>query len=241
MSHKMVCQVGQGQRELHSLMPRYEDGGLNELLGNSAPRLFRVADCVLHNYHDSEDALQDGLLSALRHLDQFKGNSQFSTWLFSIIRNSALAKLRKRRAHVMVSMDDQLSEEDADLGALEVPADSRPDPERACAQAELSYLFARTLECLPANYRAIIRLCDIEGFSGKEAAQRLGLTVSALKAQHHRARLAIRESMGAHMAKRGRKRRLCVAPPGTQSNKLKRIMHHSVERPSRQVIFLPSA
>jgi DNA-directed RNA polymerase specialized sigma24 family protein len=56
---------------------------------------------------------------------------------------------------------------------------------------------------LPANYRAIIRLCDFEGFSGKEAAQRLGLTVSALKAQHHRARLAIRESMGGHVARKG--------------------------------------
>ena len=72
-------------------------------LGTPCPRLFRVADCVLHNSHDSEDALQDGLLSALRHIDQFKGNSQFSTWLFSIVRNSALAKLRKQRAHPIVS------------------------------------------------------------------------------------------------------------------------------------------
>ena len=89
------------------------------------------------------------------------------------------------------------------MGAPEVPTDPRPDPERACAQAELSCVFARTLECLPANYRAIIRLCDFEGFSGKEAAQRLGLSVSALKAQHHRARLAIRESMGAYVARKG--------------------------------------
>ena len=167
------------------------------------PRLFRVADCVLHNYHDSEDALQDGMLSALRHIDQFKGNSQFSTWMFSIIRNAALAKLRKQRAHLTVTMDDQGSEDDTELNASEVPADPGPDPERACAQTEMSYLFARTLEGLPANYRAIIRLCDIEGFSGKEAAQRLGLTVSALKAQHHRARLAFRESMGVHVARKG--------------------------------------
>jgi len=176
---------------------------LNELFGSSLPRLFRAADCILHNYHDSEDALQDGLLSALRHFDQFKGNSQFSTWLFSIVRNSALAKLRRQRAHRFVSLDEQASDDDAELGATEIPVDPRPDPERGCAQSELSYLFARPLEGLPANYRAIIRLCDFEGFSGKEAAQRLGLTVSALKAQHHRARLAIRESMGAYVARKG--------------------------------------
>ena len=164
------------------------------------PRLFRVADCVLRNSHDSEDALQDGLLSALRHLDQFKGNSQFSTWMFSIVRNSALAKLRKRRSHPMLSLDEPQMEEDTESTPTDLAADPRPDPERACAQSELSHLFARTLSGLPPHYRAIIRMCDFEGFSGKEAAQRLGLTVSALKAQHHRARLALRECMGDQFA-----------------------------------------
>jgi RNA polymerase sigma-70 factor (ECF subfamily) len=181
------------------------DGGesLNELFGDCMPRLYRVADCVLHNSHDSEDALQDGLLSAFRHIDQFKGNSRFSTWLFSIIRNAALAKLRRQRANPILPIDDQTSEDESELNASEAPADSRPDPERACAQSELSYLFARILEGLPPNYRVIIRLCDFEGYSGKEAAQRLGLSVSALKAQHHRARLAIRESMGSLVATKG--------------------------------------
>jgi RNA polymerase sigma-70 factor, ECF subfamily len=178
------------------------DEGLNELFGNCMPRLFRVADCVLHNRHDSEDALQDGLLSALRHIDQFKGNSQFSTWLFSIVRNSALGRLRTQRTHLTVPMEDQFMEDESELGRVEVPSDPGPDPERACAQAELSYLFARTLESLPPSYRAIIRLCDFEGYSGKEAAKCLGLTVSALKAQHHRARLAIRESMGVYVARK---------------------------------------
>ncbi len=203
MIDQLDSHVENGQDELAYLTASGGGENLDELFGNSMPRLFRVADCILHNYHDSEDALQDGLLSALRHIGQFKGNSQFSTWLFSIIRNSALAKLRKQRAHPSVSMDDQGSEEENELGPQEMPADPRPDPERGCAQAELSYLFAQTLEGLPPNYRAIIRLCDFEGFSGKEAAQRLGLTVSALKAQHHRARLAIRESMGAYVARKG--------------------------------------
>ena len=173
---------------------------MDELLGNCMPRLLRVADCVLHNHHDSEDALQDGLLSALRHIDQFKGNSHLSTWLYSIIRNSALGKLRKRRAHTMVSIDDHESDEESDRGEWAAPADPGPDPERGCAQTELSVRFAGMLETLPQSYRTIIRLCDFEGFSGKEAAQRLGLSVSALKAHHHRARLAIRESMTAGRA-----------------------------------------
>jgi RNA polymerase sigma-70 factor (ECF subfamily) len=185
--------VDRGFKEAGCWAPGSEN--LNDMFGSCMPRLFRAADCILHNHHDSEDALQDGLLSALRHFSQFKGNSQFSTWLYSIIRNSALAKLRKERAHRFVSLDEQASDDDTELGAADIPADPGPDPERGCAQRELSSQFAQTLEELPENYRAIIRLCDFEGFSGKEAAQRLGLTVSALKAQHHRARRAIRESM----------------------------------------------
>ena len=203
MADQLDYRVENGQEELACWTASGGGENLNELFGSSMPRLFRVADCILHNYHDSEDALQDGLLSALRHIGQFKGNSQFSTWLFSIIRNSSLAKLRKQRAHPSVSMDDQGSEDDTESCGPEMPTDPRPDPERSCAQAELSSLFAQTLEGLPANYRAIIRLCDFEGFSGKEAAQRLGLTVSALKAQHHRARVAIRESMCAHVSRKG--------------------------------------
>jgi RNA polymerase sigma-70 factor (ECF subfamily) len=188
-------------RQAQAQCPPNDNRGdaLEELFGNCMPRLFRVADCVLHNYHDSEDALQDGLLSALRHIDQFRGNAQFSTWLYSIIRNSALAKLRRQRAHTMVSIDEQGGDEDAEWAAAEVPADPRPDPERGCEQSEISHLFDRMLDGLPPNYQAIIRMCDFEGFSGKEAAQRLGLSVSALKAQHHRARLAIRESISGRM------------------------------------------
>lgn len=173
---------------------------LEDLIADSMPRLFRVADCVLHNRHDSEDALHDGLLLALRHLKQFRGNSQLSTWMYSIIRNSALARLRQRRAHPMVSMDDPVRDEDDELMAVESPTDPGPDPERACAQAELSRVFSRILDDLPPNYRAIVTLCDFEGFSGKEAAQRLGMTASALKAQHHRARKAIRRSICGQLA-----------------------------------------
>lgn len=188
------------------------DESLNELFGNCMPRLFRVADCILHNCHDSEDALQDGLLSALRHIDQFKGNSRFSTWLFSIIRNSALGKLRSQRAHRTIPMEDQFLEDESESRRVEVPSDPGPDPERACAQAELSYQFAQTLESLPASYRAIIRLCDFEGFSGKEAAKRLGPERFSLEGATSS---CPRGHSGIHGRARCRKRHLAATPIDT--------------------------
>jgi RNA polymerase sigma-70 factor (ECF subfamily) len=194
------CSVENEQERVAMLSADVEQC-MNKILDTCMPRLLRAADCVLHNHHDSEDALQDALLSALRHINQFKGNSHLSTWLYSIVRNSALGKLRKRRAHPLVPFDDH--EPDQEIEHSEwtaAPTDPSPNPERGCAQTELSLRFDRMLETLPKSYRTIIHLCDFEGFSGKEAAQQLGLSVSAVKAQHHRARLAIRKSIRASNA-----------------------------------------
>jgi RNA polymerase sigma-70 factor, ECF subfamily len=178
------------------LSARMDTGeNLDEVFVNCMPRLLRAADCILHNHHDSEDALQDSWLSALRHLDQFQGNAKFSTWLYSIVRNAALARLRSQQARTIVSISEAVSGDEPELNALEFLAAPGPDPERECARSELKSQFARVFEHLPPQYRAIIWLCDFEGLSGREAARQLGLTVSALKAQHHRARLAIRERM----------------------------------------------
>ncbi len=202
MRDKVSLQAEERPTEEPCLMARVEGKGIDEVLGDCMPRLFRAANYVLRNHHDSEDALQDGLLSAIRHFDQFKGNSQFSTWLYSIVRNSALANLRRQRNHPMLSMDEQDPEFGPEPFLPEIPAGSSSDPEKTYAQAELSSMIARSLGSMPANYSAIIQMCDVEGFSGKEAARELGLTVSALKAQHHRARQAIRVSMGSRAARK---------------------------------------
>jgi RNA polymerase sigma-70 factor (ECF subfamily) len=198
--------------------------GKNESLGEAfascTPRLLRVADCILHNHHDSEDALQDSFLSTLRHLDQFRGHAQLSTWLYSIVRNAALARLRRQHVRTVVSIDEHELEDESEMSPLEFLADPGPGPETLCARSELSAAFADAFELLPENYQSIIWLCDFEGFSGKEAARELGLTPSALKAQHHRARKAIRECM--------RTRSGMFSGPGT-----KRLLGRGVAAPTR--------
>ena len=136
------CRSRNGQAS--SLTNEVAANSLDELFGDCMPRLFRVADCVLRNRHDSEDALQDGLLSALRHHRiNSKGTPDSRHGCFPSFVTPRSAKLRKRRAHPIVSIDDQSSEDDPNrLQPPEIPADPGPDPERACAQAELSYLFA---------------------------------------------------------------------------------------------------
>ena len=69
---------------------------MKEVLSLRLPSFYRCALRVLGNAADAEDAVQEALLSAYRHIDQFKGQSQMTTWLTTIVRNSALMQLRKR-------------------------------------------------------------------------------------------------------------------------------------------------
>src|SRR5215831_15112810 len=80
---------------------------LDELFARYRGRLYQTARKVLGNSDDAEDALQDGLLSAFRNLSQFKGRSQFSTWLTRVVVNAALMRLRQIRPKVMTSSIDQ--------------------------------------------------------------------------------------------------------------------------------------
>src|ERR1700739_3865276 len=72
-----------------------------------SPTLFRVALRRLRDIEDAEDAVQDALLSACKHIGQFEGRSQLSTWLTTIVSNVALMKLRRYSRHEMLSLDQQ--------------------------------------------------------------------------------------------------------------------------------------
>src|SRR6266571_5330110 len=102
------------------------------VVSSYSPVLFRVALRRLRNVEDAEDAVQDALLSAYKHLGQFEGRSQISTWLTSIVTNTAGMKLRQHSRHEMVSLD-QNQENDGVTFANKLK-DSRPNPETICAK-----------------------------------------------------------------------------------------------------------
>src|ERR1700683_4482250 len=69
---------------------------LQDVVSRHLPSFYRRAYRYLKNAHDAEDAVQDALLSAYKHLDQFKGSAKMTTWLTTIVTNSALTQLRRR-------------------------------------------------------------------------------------------------------------------------------------------------
>ena len=174
---------------------------LYELFDRYRRRLFNTALRLLGNSDDAEDALQDALLAAFRNLDGFKGRSQFYTWLTRIVINAALMRLRRMHLDVMTSIDEKLDRENLPL-ANRIP-DPGPNPEEVYARQERVAMLERRLQLLPASYRQVVWLCDIQGLKAREAAEALGLSIGTVKSQLHRARLRLSEEVAeARLARR---------------------------------------
>lgn len=161
-------------------------------------RVFRVVLAVLGNVEDAEDAMQDTFIKAYRHLDQFRRESRFTTWLTRIAVNDALQKRQSRK--VSVSLD-----ESRDVESESLPERFEPwtaDPEKLYGKQEIRQLVEGAIQTLPPIYRETLVLRDVEEMSAAEAAEALGITVPALKSRLLRARLLLRESLGAHFEQR---------------------------------------
>src|SRR5260370_25594271 len=83
---------------------------LEQFLSNALPVLYRYAYRLLGNKADAEDAVQDALLAAYKHLNQFRGDAQLSTWLTMIVINCARMHLRKRSRYIHISLDSRIGE-----------------------------------------------------------------------------------------------------------------------------------
>jgi RNA polymerase sigma-70 factor (ECF subfamily) len=158
-------------------------------------RVFRVALAVLGNAEDAEEAMQDTFVKAFRHLDQFRRESRFTTWLTRIAINDALQKRQSRKDSI--SLDESRGMEDQF-----VPRrfeSWRADPEKLYGRQELRQIVEGAIQALPGIYREAFVLRDVEEMSAEEAAEAVGITVGALKSRLLRARLMIRETLAASL------------------------------------------
>jgi RNA polymerase sigma-70 factor (ECF subfamily) len=155
--------------------------------------VFRIAQHITQNREDAEDVVQDAFLKAYQNLGQFQGNSKFYTWLVRIAVNEALMKLRKRKSDKTVSMDEDVETEDGSV-PREI-ADWSPNPEQQYKQSELNEILTKTIQGLPAGFRTVFVLRDVEGLSTEETAETLGLSIPAVKSRLLRARLQLRDRL----------------------------------------------
>jgi len=161
--------------------------------------LYRIALRQLQNGADAEDAVQDAFLSAYAHLGQFKRQARMSTWVTTIVINSARMKLRRRPRKVHVALSDQSHDHDSEQ-VLEMLRDRRPNPEEASQRNELTERAVRFMIRISPTLRRTIQLRDVYGLSIRDTAKILGVPNGTVKARTARARaklkLLMRNSVG---------------------------------------------
>jgi RNA polymerase sigma-70 factor (ECF subfamily) len=158
-------------------------------------RVFRITLAVLGNAEDAEEAMQDAFVKAFRHIEQFRRESRFTTWLTRIAVNEALQKRQARKSTVSL---DEISE--AEVRVL--PHRSyqwHEDPEKLYGKQEVRMMVEDAIRSLPPIYRETFVLRDVEGLRAEEAAEILGLTLPAIKSRLLRARLLMREALAARL------------------------------------------
>jgi RNA polymerase sigma-70 factor (ECF subfamily) len=174
-----------------ALTERYED------------KVYRLAFRFVRNETEAKEIVQDTLLSVWRKLDGFKGDSQFGSWLFRVTANAALMRLRSQRRHAEVSTEELpagfLDTQQPGYGQVVSHGENwakRPDEE--LQSEELRRQIQAAVDALPEIYRSVFLVRDVDGLSTEETAEALELSVPTVKTRLHRARMALRDAIGAH-------------------------------------------
>jgi RNA polymerase sigma-70 factor, ECF subfamily len=157
-------------------------------------RLFQIAMRVLGNSADAEDVLQDAMLSAYRALAHFEGRSQFSSWLTRIVINAALIRRRALKGRAMESLDAAADSDEQPLSAHLVHHGRNPEQE--LARSELRMRISKNVNALSPALRSAFLLCEVQGYTAREAARMLGVTVAAMKARKWIARQKLAAALG---------------------------------------------
>lgn len=171
-----------------------EVSSMEDVLSQRGASFYRRAYRVLGNTADAEDAVQDALLSAYKHLDQFRGQAQMSTWLSSIVINAARMQLRRRPRQTHVSLDEPIGETQQS-SIVELLAGDGPSPEEECRNLEFRVRLNKSLRQLSPTLRKTFQLRDMDGLSTSETAQILKVPDGTVKARLARARAKLRQLM----------------------------------------------
>jgi RNA polymerase sigma-70 factor, ECF subfamily len=183
------------QREVRPVVFGERAQELDSVVSRYLPMFYKRAFRFLGNATDAEDAVQDAPLSAYKHLGQFRGQSQLSTWLTTIVSNAARMQLRHRRSGYL-SLDEEQGEDG--LTFSEQLPDSKPSPEEVCSTVEARDRLVDGVKQLSPKLRQAFQLRDIDGLTTKEAALVLGVPQGTVKAQLARARAKLAGIMRAN-------------------------------------------
>jgi RNA polymerase sigma-70 factor (ECF subfamily) len=146
------------------------------------------------NETEAEDAAQDTVIKVYKNLKNFRGDSQFRTWVLAIARNEGLGRLRKAGSRREDSLDTEIDDSTGDFTPA-ILTSWREVPFEALERKELGAILRQAIEGLPEIYRNVVLVRDIEEMDVRETATALGITEGAVKVRLHRARALLQKEL----------------------------------------------
>lgn len=179
-----------------SLIARARNGhaeSFSELVRMHSQQIYGVSLRMLKNHEDAEDNVQNVFCKAYDNLHQFEGHSRFSTWLVRIAINEALMKLRKQQSERVTGQSELTRNDGEDSPVFDIE-DVRPNPERLYINKELT---TKAFRGLHPSLRDTFILHKAEGWTNRELAGAMGITVETVKSRIFRARIRMRQQLNA--------------------------------------------
>lgn len=177
--------------------PPPESQGFDKLYRDHVDLIYRYAYRLCGEAEAAKDLVQETFLNAYRGLKDFRGESQASTWLYTIASRACMRMRRKRKGEPEreLSLDEFVPTSEGEFH-LQIPMDGLT-PEEAMQNKELREALDQAINKLPKKYRMTLVLRDMEGLSAKEVGAIIGLNERAVKSRLHRARLFVRRELSA--------------------------------------------
>ncbi len=169
-----------------------DEAAIRAIIKANNRRLYRLARGILRNDGEAEDVVQETYVRAFTHLDSFRGDSSFATWLARIAINEALGRLRSQRPTAEWT---SLPPGAIEAQIIQFPLSATLDPEKTMAQREIQNVVEHAIDELPEPFRLVFITRVVEGMNIEETAEILGLKPETVKTRLHRARAMLRETV----------------------------------------------
>ncbi len=171
------------------LVRRYRDNG------------YRLAWSLVKNESEAQDVVQEAFLNIYRKLDTFAGDAQLGSWIYRVVVNAALMRLRKQERRSEIGLEELGAEVEERQGSFSKRPQWQIHADEAAENVELREQILAAVDELDPKYQAVFILREVEDLALKEIAEVLELSEGAVKTRLHRARLHLRAALEPYLGR----------------------------------------
>lgn len=185
------------RRDEYAIIQRCKQGDLSafdDLVRMYEKQVYNFAYRLAGNYDDANDIAGEAFIKVFNAIETFRGDANFSTWLFRIVTNLYLDERKRSKAHMNIPLDEYIDLDESTV--TRQIEDTSPSPQELLESKERADVLQSVIQQLPDYQRVMVLLFHTQGKSYEEIAEIIGLPIGTVKSRLNRARLALRDKLG---------------------------------------------